>query len=112
MLYPTSILVTSVKTADLHTTIFLAQQPITSLLDGNARKRGLVIADQYITDLMVGHTSDNPWIAPLRLFVMRGRRREREIPLSNRETPVMTAGVSLSPNGRYALILTNTYLSG
>jgi dipeptidyl aminopeptidase/acylaminoacyl peptidase len=107
--HPTDILAFDV-TANLRSIAYLARQPVTSVLDETARTRGLLISNQYLADLLVGHNSENLWASPAELFLMRDRKRATRVFFENRETPIVQARVWLSPDGDFATISTNTQL--
>ena len=106
--HPTDILAFD-ATVDLRTIVYLARQPVMSIFDQTSRTAGVVVSEQNLADLLVGHNSENLWRSPAELFLIDGKRTQR-IVFNNPEIPVVQAGVSLSPDGRFAIILTNTHL--
>jgi dipeptidyl aminopeptidase/acylaminoacyl peptidase len=105
--HPTDILSFD-ATADLRTIVYLARQPVTSLIDDWSRINGLVISDQSLTNLLIGHNTDEWWLSPLQLFVSSDGQAPRHLSFEHRESPIPMYGVSLSPDGRFAVLLSNT----
>lgn len=105
--HPTDIIAFD-ATADLRAVAYLARPQITSMSDENSGTHDLVISDQNLLDLLIGHRSDTWWESPLELFLQWRDKRSTRIAFKNREMPVPQAGVSLSPDGRFAVVLSNT----
>jgi dipeptidyl aminopeptidase/acylaminoacyl peptidase len=91
-------------TSDLATVIFLARPKLMDFFDVEARKYGLLVSDQQLTDLMVGHGSDKEsgMLYPFELFVEK-KGGVHKIPLS-RVRPEPVDEIFLSPDGRHAVI--------
>jgi dipeptidyl aminopeptidase/acylaminoacyl peptidase len=91
--------------SDGQTIAFLAHPPIESLFDEKSRKYGLVISSQQLSDVMIGSTSDkeNGFLYPFQLFVQHKGGAAGRINL-NENRPMAVFGVSLSPDGRYAVL--------
>jgi dipeptidyl aminopeptidase/acylaminoacyl peptidase len=104
---PTDILAFD-TTTNLRSIVFLARQPLTSVFDQTSRARGLAVSEQSLADLVVGTNSDNPATSPAQLFVMENQRTQ-QVTFGRREIPVARAGISLSPDGKWAIILTKIH---
>jgi dipeptidyl aminopeptidase/acylaminoacyl peptidase len=109
--HPTDILAFD-ATSDLSLVAYLAREPVTSLLDANSRKHGLLISDQKLTDLVIGHTPAFAGLfsSPPQLFLKRAGKTTTPVAFDNRETLYPWFGVSVSPDGRFAVVLSNTAL--
>jgi len=108
--HPTDIVAFD-TTADMRMIAYLARPPVVKLIDEISKTRGVVVSDQQLADLLVGHGQVNKWaLFRLQLFVMRDRKHTAAIRFRDPETPIPQAGVTLSPDGRFAVIMTNTRL--
>ena len=108
--HPTDI-ITFDTTADMRTIAYLARPPVAPVFDHTSITRGLVVSNQHLADLLVGHGQVDKWaLYRLQLFVMKNGHDPIGIAFPNPETPIPRAGVILSPDGCLAVIMTNTYL--
>ncbi len=109
--HPTDILAFD-ATNDLRTLAYLARQPITNILDKTSRTLGLLISQQEFADLLIGHNSNEWFVSPLQLFLQRDGKGATEITFQNREMLVPHGGISLSPDGKFVVVRTNTRFYG
>jgi dipeptidyl aminopeptidase/acylaminoacyl peptidase len=93
-------------TPDLETIAYLVQPPPVSLLNQESRASGVLIKDQWLTDLLVGQSSGSYWATPLQLYIARRGRPAKRIPFPLPETPIPS--VWLSPSGKFVIIRSNT----
>jgi dipeptidyl aminopeptidase/acylaminoacyl peptidase len=94
-------------TGDMHTLVFLAREleSRVALIGEDSRIHGLLIDDQRLIDLLSNQNSKNITAHPLLLFVRRfGVAPDVRIGFPNREEPFPAAGVTLSPDGEFAVI--------
>jgi dipeptidyl aminopeptidase/acylaminoacyl peptidase len=94
-------------TGDMRTVVFLAREleSRVALIDEDSRIHGLLIDDQRLIDLLSNQNSKNITAHPLLLFVRRfGVAPDVRLSFPNREEPFPAAGVTLSPNGEFAII--------
>jgi len=95
-------------TEDLHAIVYLAHPVPKDVISPAARDTGVLVTDQDLAELISGHTYVNAIDHPAELFMqVRGHEAER-IVFRNQETAEPTTGMSLSPDGRFGIMLSNT----
>jgi len=98
-------------TTDMRTIAYLARPPIAKLIDETSKTRGVIVTDEQLADLLVGHGQVDKWaLSRLQLFVVQDGKSAAAIAFRDPETPIPQAGVTLSPDGEFAVIMTNTHL--
>jgi dipeptidyl aminopeptidase/acylaminoacyl peptidase len=94
--------------ADLRTIVYLARQPIQEIVDDKSRLHGLVISEESLANVLIGHTTNEWYRAPLEVFVRQGGRDVRHVIFPAPESPIPMYGICLSPSKRFALVWSNT----
>jgi dipeptidyl aminopeptidase/acylaminoacyl peptidase len=96
-------------TADLRSVVYLARHPTIPIIDEFSKSHGMLIDDKMpLFDLLVGHRDAGWWNSPLELFVKQHGRHARRLLFKYDETPIPMDGISLSPDGKFAVVASNT----
>jgi hypothetical protein len=100
---PTDILAFD-ATSDFGTLIYLAHPPIRSFFDQNLLDYGFVVSNEWLGDLVAGRTSDEEatYTAGDQIFVQHNRTAAKRVETADKPMPFI--GVSLSPDGAYAVV--------
>lgn len=109
--HPTDVLAFD-ATADSQTLAYLARRPNIPLMNKAERNNGVVISDQAFVDLLIGQNRENVslFASSPELFLKAKDQPARKVNFPNKETLYPWFGVSLSHDGRFAIVLTDTYL--
>jgi dipeptidyl aminopeptidase/acylaminoacyl peptidase len=101
-------------TSDTRLIAYLARPPVAKLFDQASRASGLVVSDQRMADLIIGHTPDDAslFLSPPQLFLKRDGQTDTRVIFHNREVLYPWFGVSISPDGQRAVVLSDTALYG
>ena len=93
-------------TGDYGTLVYLARQSVsnTALLDETSRQRGVAVTNQRLVDLLSNQSSVNWTAHPLELFIKHAGEKPTHLAFRNPEMPFPGVGVSISGDGRFAVI--------
>ena len=98
-------------TENLSVIASLARPPSTGFFDETAKQRGLLVSNQILADLMIGHPTETDVGVgyPMQLFVQRKGEREKRVILQGalqNDLVLPECDLVVSPDGRFALAKT------
>jgi dipeptidyl aminopeptidase/acylaminoacyl peptidase len=98
-------------TEDLSVIAYLARPPAKEFFNETAKQRGLLVSNQILADLMIGHPTETDVGVgyPMQLFAQRKGKSEKRVVLQGvlqNDLALPECDLVMSPDGRFALAKT------